>query len=263
MSTWVSRETLRLRQPKDTPSRNVRPQDGGVAIHWGGERLTIDEHADCVSTWRGWQGYHMDVKDWNDIAYSWGVCDHGYILTGRGWGVRTAANGTDDANDRYLAVCWIGGPGRTPTALAFAAFEEVIIYCRDRGAGRSVRPHRALYGTSCPGDVLASAADHWNGRDLTGGSAPAHGAVDGAQPLPPAFPLPAGWYFGPEEGPRESVSGYHGRGEGLKVWQRKVGISADGLYGPRTHAAAVAVQRQHGLTRDGLIGVRTWAATWA
>ncbi len=34
-------------------------------------------------------------------------------------------------------------------------------------------------------------------------------------------------------------------------------ISADGVFGPRTRAAVIAVQRAHGLTQDGVYGPRT------
>lgn len=78
------------------------------------------------------------------------------------------------------------------------------------------------------------------------------------------FPLPAGWYFGPFEGPRESVSG---SGQDDAQWrpylaraQTALGCQADGYYGPVTAAAARAWQAAHGLAADGLIGPLTWAS---
>lgn len=83
----------------------------------------------------------------------------------------------------------------------------------------------------------------------------------------PSFPLPAGSYFGPEDGPAESVSGYHGHGDDLAVWQRRMAqlgrpLTADGRYGPQTKAVAVAFQKSKSLDADGLIGQRTWNASW-
>lgn len=100
-------------------------------------------------------------------------------------------------------------------------------------------------------------------------------ADDGARPAPP-FPLPDGSYFGPERGPDESVSGYHGNGEGLAAWQQRMAdrrwaITVDGFYGKRGHTepaqsetgrVAMAFQAEKGLTVDGLIGPVTWAAAW-
>lgn len=86
-------------------------------------------------------------------------------------------------------------------------------------------------------------------------------------PGAPPFPLPSGWYFGPRSGPNESVSGYFGFGDSLAVWQERMAergwaLVADGRYGPRTAAVATAFQSEKGLTADGLIGPATWAAAW-
>lgn len=89
----------------------------------------------------------------------------------------------------------------------------------------------------------------------------------GETDLAPAFPLPAGWYFGPASGPQQSVSGYYSHNADLKVWQARMAargwaISVDGYYGPQTQAVARAFQSQKGLTVDGLIGPVTWGAAW-
>jgi peptidoglycan hydrolase-like protein with peptidoglycan-binding domain len=106
---------------------------------------------------------------------------------------------------------------------------------------------------------------------------PATWAKLSAAPAPsfPPFPLPAGSYFGPEGGPATSVSGYHGHGKDLAVWQQRMkyrgwNIVADGLYGPKgaktpignTAAIAKAFQHEKGLTEDSLIGKQTWDAAW-
>ncbi|HMT88053.1 MAG TPA: hypothetical protein PKC73_00335 [Dermatophilaceae bacterium] len=90
----------------------------------------------------------------------------------------------------------------------------------------------------------------------------------------PAFPLPAGKYFGPEADPN-SISGYHSYSGELRQWQQRMSdrgwpITVDGLYGfkgdttPRGNTAEVTVafQKEKGLTPDGLIGPATWTAAW-
>jgi Putative peptidoglycan binding domain len=57
-------------------------------------------------------------------------------------------------------------------------------------------------------------------------------------------------------------SGYQGGEEREEVrdLQRRLGLVADGLFGPRTSAAVVGFQAEHGLTVDGIVGPKTWAA---
>lgn len=88
-------------------------------------------------------------------------------------------------------------------------------------------------------------------------------------PTAPAFPLPAGSYFGPKEGPAQSVSGYFSHRADLKAWQARMVArgwvldgGADGLYGPATREVSLAFQREKGLVVDGLIGPATWGAAW-
>ena len=91
----------------------------------------------------------------------------------------------------------------------------------------------------------------------------------------PAFPLPAGQYFGPE-GDSNAISGYHSYSGELRQWQQRMSergwpITVDGLYGyvgdttPRGNTAeiAVAFQKEKNLTPDGLIGPATWDAAWS
>lgn len=150
---FLTRTELKLRRPRSI-SRNVRPDRGGVALHYGGVDVPISSHAQCSATWRSWQRYHMDTRGWVDIAYTLGVCQHGWVFSGRGYGIRTAANGTNDGNLRFLAIVWIGGGRQTPTDLALAAIDWAIAELRRLGAGDRVVRHSDLNSTGCPGDPL-------------------------------------------------------------------------------------------------------------
>jgi hypothetical protein len=97
------------------------------------------------------------------------------------------------------------------------------------------------------------------------------------KPVPPdhapAFPLTAGFYYGPLEGPAESISGSAATDtaamrHGLAVWQarmQKTGahLTVDGFYGPQTAGVARSLQTRKHLVVDGLIGPKTWRAAWA
>lgn len=106
-----------------------------------------------------------------------------------------------------------------------------------------------------------------------GGKPGGGGAPHPATPAVPAYPLPAGYYYGPKSGPVQSVSGYFGPyggpngAPGLRQWQQRMkdrgnSLAVDGLYGDETARIAYNFQGQCGLTRDKLIGPNTWAAAW-
>jgi hypothetical protein len=82
-------------------------------------------------------------------------------------------------------------------------------------------------------------------------------------PDPNAFPLPSGYYYGPYDGPEQSISGRAGEPrawtDGLRRWQEHAGVPIDGLYGEATKARAIEYQTRAGLLPDGKIGPRTWA----
>jgi lysozyme len=49
------------------------------------------------------------------------------------------------------------------------------------------------------------------------------------------------------------------KGINVKSVQAKVGVKADGDFGPKTEAAVKAWQKKHGLSSDGIIGPKSWA----
>lgn len=158
---FVTRAEAGLRAPRNV-SRNITPENGGVAPHYGGPRQPAAnadaDHSVCVKTWRSWQNYHMNTHGWADIAYTGGFCNHGYAFAGRGVGVRTAANGTNHGNQNFYAVTWIGGEGQTPTQEAYDAADWWINELRQNGSGMKVKPHRFFKKTGCPGDPFVEYA---------------------------------------------------------------------------------------------------------
>jgi N-acetylmuramoyl-L-alanine amidase len=131
----------------------------GVALHYSA--MNADErpdHRECAGRVRAMQRFHMEQRGWLDVAYNHIACVHGYVFVGRGFGVRSAANGTKPANDRYFAVCFLGDDtkGRADvTPAAFAALGD-LLRSYDRRVPRllRVRPHSDFVATPCPGDEL-------------------------------------------------------------------------------------------------------------
>jgi peptidoglycan hydrolase-like protein with peptidoglycan-binding domain len=72
-----------------------------------------------------------------------------------------------------------------------------------------------------------------------------------AKPAPPKPAAPAPYH--------PAYPGQNGGGAaGAKAIQKRVGVTVDGIYGPKTRAAVVAFQRSHGLAADGIVGPLTW-----
>lgn len=82
---------------------------------------------------------------------------------------------------------------------------------------------------------------------------------------PDAFPLPAGHYFGPLDGPDESVSGAYASDlpawrTALARWQRKVGVNPTGVWDADTERVAKALQVEKGWPVSGFIYPGEWDA---
>ena len=84
-------------------------------------------------------------------------------------------------------------------------------------------------------------------------------------PAKPQFTAPAA----PHPPPPSPLAGFHAAiqkgstGSDVVLWQKIVGVAADGQFGPNTDAATRTWQLQHGLTADGVVGPLTWAAAQA
>ena len=51
---------------------------------------------------------------------------------------------------------------------------------------------------------------------------------------------------------------YGSTGDCVKVVQRAVGVTDDGIFGPNTRSAVIVFQHDHGLALDGIVGPNTW-----
>lgn len=86
-------------------------------------------------------------------------------------------------------------------------------------------------------------------------------------PVAPAFPLPAGSYFGPRSGPKESVSGYYSHSADLATWQKQMAhrgwhVTVTGHFDGDTPGVVHAFQLEKFRTADDELGPNTWKAAW-
>lgn len=141
--------------------REVLPSSSlyGLAVHYSAAIAdTVADHGLCDDRVRSIQAYHMNHNGWNDIAYNFLTCQHGYVFEGRGFGIRSAANGTNYGNEHFIACCFLGGDnvGRDDvTNLGREAIRWVADEMKRRVVtATSVVCHSDLKATACPGNEL-------------------------------------------------------------------------------------------------------------
>lgn len=154
MTTWVSRHDWGARQPRHRPDLPRHPK--GVACHYNGPPMGLTDGCDdghrCAEQVRAIQRYHMDEHDWADIASNFLVCPAcERIYEGRGWDVRSAAQGTTAGNDAWHATTSLHGEGEPLTDAA----KRAVLAIRDAHQRRydtdRLRPHSSFKQTACPG----------------------------------------------------------------------------------------------------------------
>lgn len=221
-------------------STNISPEFGGTAIHYvgGSGKLVSMPHSKCAGVVREIQKQHIQTNGWSDIAYSFLVCPHGYVLEGRGIGKRTAANGTTSGNLYYYAVCGLINNGETPTPQMVEAIAEACQYLRTKGkAGDKIVGHRNIISTSCPGPLYEYVRKGTFQRKKV--------KEDRSYP---------GTLFGVN---------YKNTGSNVKLIQSRLkalgyNVAPDGRFGPITEKAIKAFQKANKLASDGLVGKNTW-----
>jgi hypothetical protein len=249
---WVCRPT------------NIDPE--GITIHYGGpspwgsgvDRSSAArfqasaDHRRCASILRAYQAYHLDTRGWCDLAYNAAVCPHGVRYEGRGPGVRSGAQGTNEGNRRSYAVVGLWGSGDPLTVAAKRAFYDE--------ASRFGFPlkwgHRDWKSTSCPGDP----AYGWR---QAGFPRPDGGAPPPPPPPPILPPRPVGSYRMPPIVRQGSTGGTVRKLQGLLLAHGynlgstgRCGV--DGVFGPATRGVVQQFQRSRRITADGIVGPNTW-----
>lgn len=53
------------------------------------------------------------------------------------------------------------------------------------------------------------------------------------------------------------------KGEDVRILQQRLGIPADGDFGPNTERSVIAYQQRNGLVPDGVVGPKTWSSLMA
>ncbi|MCA1781939.1 MAG: N-acetylmuramoyl-L-alanine amidase [Dermatophilaceae bacterium] len=270
--TFLSRAELGMADPVSI-SRNITPENGGLAPHYGGAAQNVDTLDQAVAKWLAWQRFHMgrnhprpqsNGRHWVDIAYNVGFW-RGYVFAGRGYGVRSAAQGTNFGNQNFYAAVWLGGGDEEPTDEDYATLDWIILDARENGgAGTAVKPHSFFKSTRCPGKFLVAHARLRDGKFT----------LDAPNPEPAPKPEPDTWTESlvknlPNRSRRTNLaiaSNWDRRIQGLLAAAGRLEIAPnldgrrfDGKFGSSTEKGVQSFQGAAGLVVDGIVGPNTWA----
>ncbi|XP_070544582.1 peptidoglycan recognition protein 1-like [Ptychodera flava] len=106
----------------------------------------------------------MDNKGWNDIGYSFLIGQDGNAYEGRGWAVEGAH--TAGYNDESHAVSFMGNfMDALPNQSALDAAQALIDCGIAEGyisSDYTLKGHRDVGSTSCPGDALYDEIQTWD-----------------------------------------------------------------------------------------------------
>jgi hypothetical protein len=156
INRFVTRKGWRAAKPRrvDKLARNAVDT---IVLHY--TAADADEralHRNCAKRVRGVQRFHQQSRGWNDIAYNFLVCKHGYWFRGRGNGVRSAATGK--ANRHTMAICFLGNDTANRDDVTNAGRDGIRRAIRSirryHPRARKIRGHRDFTATACPGDQL-------------------------------------------------------------------------------------------------------------
>ncbi len=132
-----------------------RPSTG----HWNGPTITVKgkttwDHRFCAGIVRGIQNFHMDGRNWSDIAYNFVQCPHGYTFEGRGLDVINGANGTNTGNRTSHAIMCLAGTNNPFPDEEKTGFRSCVRYVSERTkAPDECIGHRDHKSTECPGSA--------------------------------------------------------------------------------------------------------------
>lgn len=223
-----------------------------MVCHYDGsdQGLAKKDHDACRAYWKATRRFHMGPeRGWLDIGYSYGVCPHGVVLEGRGFGHVQAAQ--PGGNTSWTSCTFMTGEHESPTVEQVEAWRELRAWLRGKGVAAAVRGHGEFISTSCPGKILRAMVKDGT---LTKGAAP--------KPTPAPKPGPP-W---PGRLLRNKTPMMHG--PDVLAWQRQMRargwtITTDSYYGDESERVCRDFQKEKKLAVDGIVGRDTWLATWA
>ena len=150
---------------------------GGVTAltvhHEGTKPSRPQTTAEVAGQLRRIQLFHMETRDWADIAYHYLIDASGRIWEGRPAGIQGAHAGNHDANRGNLGICLLGNfEEQQPPTAAVDALAALIAQLQDSYSipgtrvftHNEIRQRFGLAGTACPGRHLTPVVDRLRAR---------------------------------------------------------------------------------------------------
>lgn len=149
------------------PARSVTAQrmdsNSSLFIHYSAsDGEGIDKKGEPKASMRNIQDYHMDVNGWSDGGYSWvlfqqrGIFKRPLLFKLRGFErVPSAQSGFNTGNG---AVCVVADSNDRIKRSTYRALAWIVRRC----PATTVKGHRDVNATACPGDFLYSKLPHLN-----------------------------------------------------------------------------------------------------
>ncbi|NXF00111.1 PGRP2 amidase, partial [Menura novaehollandiae] len=151
---------------RGTP-RSLRLPLGSVFIHHTLEPARpCRSFGACGRAMRAMQSFHQDSRAWDDIGYSFVVGSDGYLYEGRGW--HWVGAHTKGYNTRGFGVGIVGDfSAALPDPDTLALVRDEFLPCAVRSGhirpDFTLRGHRQLVHTECPGNALFQEIQSWPG----------------------------------------------------------------------------------------------------
>ncbi|GAB3624441.1 N-acetylmuramoyl-L-alanine amidase [Mariniluteicoccus endophyticus] len=236
---------------------NARPTKI-IVHHTAGPNSADTSKAHAFAVSRGIQSYHMSL-DWGDSGQHFTVSRGGIIMEARTGslahvkGRKSFIKGIHarQANGYTIGIENEGTyTSQLPPKAQYDALVSLLAWlCWSYGlTANAIDGHRDHVQTECPGTAFYNRL-----AQLRKDVAAKLGGGPVTPPKPPVEPPAAKWVVLKEGS----------KGDRVKVLQnllraRGARIEADGSFGPATKAAVIDLQKRSGLAADGVCGPRTW-----
>ncbi|XP_055384729.1 peptidoglycan-recognition protein LF-like [Condylostylus longicornis] len=158
---YISRLMWNAQEPTDLLDNLTLPVHKVIIAHTATK--SCDEQTKCIQLVKSIQNYHINSKNFHDIAYNFLIDSNGFVYEGRGWNIAGAH--TRGFNEESIGIALIGTfTKNTPTANQLNATKLLInegVKLGKLSSNYVLYGHRQLVPTESPGNNLFNEISTW------------------------------------------------------------------------------------------------------